>query len=483
MPCNPFYDYVTTTIPTAPATLAGTELIPLTSGGVVRRATSAKVAQAATNWSTSHNYNEGTVVVASDDNQYIAISPNNGQDPILGDNSYWALYRVRYNTTLAVPTVFPTIPAALDWLSTADIDELATVTITVANDTYALTTTQLNLNHPQGSRIRLIGNVTTPASCVLTFTALPSPPTGELSFDSGSIYINGGHNFGEIDGFTINKAGGAAVFGHCAILAYNASIVVGKNMVINGFWAQLASAKGGSVLAIGTTADSVALATTTATSYTLYSDSGFIDATYADISTVATSIAVGLRRGGEVILQNADLSTTNAATTYIYEIVQAGTVDETSTTYGSFANFAFVEGRLQFGPKVVVASSEIFATRALITNFEFQAEGVAKTEALQSTSITTATLAATTSFTLGTTAVHTGIQGGAVTLDAAGDGLVLAAWVTANTIITPTGGLGAAGMGTMYVNAINAGVSFIISSSAGAADVGLIANWSAIVYP
>ncbi|PLX69533.1 MAG: hypothetical protein C0603_00975 [Denitrovibrio sp.] len=73
---------------------------------------------------------------------------------------------IREDMTLNVPADYSDINEALDFLSAFRISNNATVTIDVANGTYVYTETIL-VNHPDAAFIRIVGNETTPSSCVL----------------------------------------------------------------------------------------------------------------------------------------------------------------------------------------------------------------------------------------------------------------------------------------------------------------------------
>lgn len=96
------------------------------------------------------------------------------------------------NTILNVPGTYSTIQSALDYLSTKRIIGGAIVQIKVADGTY-VHSSSINCNHPDGSKIQLIGNETTPTNCVLTWGSTGAGVDGIVVSDGNSFYINGFH--------------------------------------------------------------------------------------------------------------------------------------------------------------------------------------------------------------------------------------------------------------------------------------------------
>jgi hypothetical protein len=142
--------------------------------------------------------------------------------------------------TINVPSDYSTVAAAFASLAGKRINPDATVTIKVADGTYTLTS-GLVLNHPDGDRIRLIGNQTTPASCVITVSGVPT-------FDA--LTVSNGYTLGYLDGFKFNlstKAGSAN--NYTAILALNgATIICGQKIVVNNWYYGIAARVGSSIV-------------------------------------------------------------------------------------------------------------------------------------------------------------------------------------------------------------------------------------------
>jgi hypothetical protein len=166
-----------------------------------------------------------------------------GQDivfePVLPDNfgvappwsdSDWIIL---VDTVLKVPSQYSSIQSAFDYLRGKRINANATVTIEVADGLYFLTSS-INLNHPDGDRIRLIGNETSPSSCVLQVL-------GMSYFDA--VYVSNGHNFGYFNGFRVASTSKADLTHNTTgILAVqNATLVCGPNVEVDNFFYGIAA--------------------------------------------------------------------------------------------------------------------------------------------------------------------------------------------------------------------------------------------------
>lgn len=140
------------------------------------------------------------------------------------------------NMTLIVPTDYETIGAAFTYLRTKTISEFATVTIQVIDGTYSMTETQ-SLNHPQGSNIKVLGNVTDPTKVILTTSEIPT-------FDL--LKVDSGNTLGLLDGFSIRSPTKAtAVNNYTAILADgNSKIYCGANIKVNNWYYGIAARNG-----------------------------------------------------------------------------------------------------------------------------------------------------------------------------------------------------------------------------------------------
>ena len=141
--------------------------------------------------------------------------------------------------TINVPSSYSTIQAAFDYLSSKTIAAGTTIKIQVADGTYTLSSS-INANHPQGSQIQLIGNTTTPESCVITVSGAPT-------FDA--LYVSEGHSLGLIDGFKFNLSSKATSSNnYTAILANNGgNITCGAHIVVDNWYYGIAARNGSHV--------------------------------------------------------------------------------------------------------------------------------------------------------------------------------------------------------------------------------------------
>ena len=142
------------------------------------------------------------------------------------------------DVTLSVPSDYADIEEALLFLDDKRIARNVTVTIQVADGTYNDCPT-IVLDHPYGSRIEIIGNTSSPGSVVLNFVA------------NHGIEASRGNTIGKIDGFTI--AGDLTDYYHGVWARDNASIILGPNMIVQGFWCGILARRNGTVLAEGIT--------------------------------------------------------------------------------------------------------------------------------------------------------------------------------------------------------------------------------------
>jgi hypothetical protein len=140
------------------------------------------------------------------------------------------------NTTLSVPSTYATVNAAMSYLSTKTIAPGITVTIQVADGTL-VPTASCSLNHPQGAQINLIGNVSSPSSCIVQPA---SPPTFDL------FYVTSGYTFGKIAGFRFNLSSKAAsANNNTAILSEGAgSYVLVEDCQCNNWYYSYAARSG-----------------------------------------------------------------------------------------------------------------------------------------------------------------------------------------------------------------------------------------------
>jgi len=94
------------------------------------------------------------------------------------------------DVTLSVPSQYPTIQDAFTYLATKRINSGTTVKIQVADGTHVYPQA-VYINHPDGSNIEILGNQTTPANCVLSFS------------NSDGFYLAQGFCLKKLNGFRI----------------------------------------------------------------------------------------------------------------------------------------------------------------------------------------------------------------------------------------------------------------------------------------
>lgn len=136
---------------------------------------------------------------------------------------------------LTVPGQYATIQAAIAAVASWQI--FGTVQILVSDGIY-VPTTSINLRHPFGQNIQLIGNPGNPSNCVLRPA---SPPTFDL-------FVANGLAFGKISGFLLDLGTKAASANNAsAVLAVNGGTIAEvSNLVINNWYYQIAAREGGS---------------------------------------------------------------------------------------------------------------------------------------------------------------------------------------------------------------------------------------------
>lgn len=148
---------------------------------------------AASEWNAATEYKTGDIARASDGNNYRATSVHANVDPVnAGTRLKWELFAVTNDATLAVPSRFPTINAALDFARNARIDGDKTLTVQVADGVYNYATNNIIINHPDGARLRLSGNPSSPANCKIIWNGY-----------IGGITVSDGHHLGRIEGFEL----------------------------------------------------------------------------------------------------------------------------------------------------------------------------------------------------------------------------------------------------------------------------------------
>lgn len=156
-------------------------------------------------------------------------------DTPIGDNG---LDMIPVNLTLKVPESYDTINDALDYLEGLHIKAGKTVTIKVSNCSTQIFDKPITMTHPQGEQIHIIGNLDSPANCVLNF------------LDSSGFVATNNHSFGLIDGFHINGRDAEGSSGIYADLGGN--ITLGPNTWVSNFQIGIHASRNGRIIANST---------------------------------------------------------------------------------------------------------------------------------------------------------------------------------------------------------------------------------------
>lgn len=146
--------------------------------------------------------------------------------------------------TLSVPSQYPTISDALTYLSGKTIARDAFATIQVADGAYSIPAGGIKVNHPQGGRIRIIGNIGNPGACIFSFPGLPT---------ADAITVSNGSELGLLDGFTIRSGIKATQANNFTgvLAAYGGVIYCGQSVRVDNFYYGIAARVGSAVYAPG----------------------------------------------------------------------------------------------------------------------------------------------------------------------------------------------------------------------------------------
>jgi len=178
-----------------------------------------------------------TLVVGWDGNVYrLLASGDSTTDPVTDTGTNWQLAHVRNSLTLAVPSRFADLNAAIAFVDSASISASATVTIKVANGQYTYSST-VNFTTPFGRNIQVRGDSTTPANCRITWTN-----------DRGFICSKGGYL--DIAGFDFVGPGKAGPLYPDGLAAEGSgATVVANNMVVRNWYHAVNARNGGTIYA------------------------------------------------------------------------------------------------------------------------------------------------------------------------------------------------------------------------------------------
>jgi hypothetical protein len=205
------------------------------------------------------------------------------------------------SVTLNVPADYATIAAAFTYLSTKTIAKGATVTIDVADGTYTYTAS-IYCAHPDGDKIKIIGNTTTPANCTINFST------------SDGIYLPQGFQLGEIDGFRfVNTTVKSSATPYLGVLTDGGVFhKVGPKLEVHNFYYGISARNGGYINAGGNSSSYVKV--TNAGDVGIWSFIGsYVNCDYAEVSGADDS-ANGL--GGGIVAEFG--STIQANHTYLH---------------------------------------------------------------------------------------------------------------------------------------------------------------------
>ena len=128
-----------------------------------------------------------------------------------------ALTLIVEDTTLLVPDQYPNINVALRYLDDKQIKVGKAVTIQVTDCTNQVYTESINVAHPNGDAIHIVGNTDNPESCVLDFG------------NSSGFVLNNGAKLASLKGFSITGTGQANTSG---ILVNKSSLLADAEYLI-----------------------------------------------------------------------------------------------------------------------------------------------------------------------------------------------------------------------------------------------------------
>ena len=141
------------------------------------------------------------------------------------------------DATIQVPSDFPSIQDSLAYLSDKSIAAGIYVTIQVADGAYS--SSCIEIDHPFGSQLYIIGNTNNPAACSISFTT-----------SQDGFRIQNSHSLGKLNGFKL--IGSGATNGMCGIRVTEGSkMSCGPSLVIESFNYGVFSDSGSSVSADG----------------------------------------------------------------------------------------------------------------------------------------------------------------------------------------------------------------------------------------
>lgn len=277
----------------------------------------------------------------------------------LGDLSDSAVTVLTADKTWSVSTVTG-LQSALDDLSMLRIPAGVRATISLAAGTYVMTD-ELRIEHADGARIAIVGNVTTPSAVVLRFTG-------------NGVELSEGQALGYLGGVTLDGPGAASATTYTGLTVSNSAALAHGPLVITDFNLGVSVSRGAaltntySTLTFPLTEGNITIEScangmyaemggSVATYPLLMSDitrygllamnGGSVAATYSTFDDIG-SIAVWADRGSEIHVDGATISGVTAGTGIEASnggIVSAEGADISTTQYGisvsggGFVNF------------------------------------------------------------------------------------------------------------------------------------------------
>lgn len=148
-----------------------------------------------------------------------------------------ALTLITQDATLLVPDQFPNINVALRYLDDKQIKVGKTVTIQVTDCDHHVYTESVEVAHPNGRNIQIIGDTSNPQNCLLQFN------------DVSGFSVTGRYELGLVDGFSIRGNDSASANGVQAI--DGGIITLGENVQVSHFLTGVLATRSAKIHAAG----------------------------------------------------------------------------------------------------------------------------------------------------------------------------------------------------------------------------------------
>jgi len=150
---------------------------------------------------------------------------------------------ITQDATLLVPDQFPNINVALRYLDDKQIKVGKTVTIQVTDCADQVYTESVEVAHPNGDAIHIIGYTESPESCVSQFE------------DVNGFVAQNGNRIGLIDGFHILGNATQEKRSHGVYAHHAAQIIIGKNVSVESFYGGIVSSHNSTIYADNTSSN------------------------------------------------------------------------------------------------------------------------------------------------------------------------------------------------------------------------------------